>query len=159
MDLTDKKEDKKEDNKGLQNLIPFNELTEEQHRAIARAGGLKSAEVRKARKTGREIAQQLLAMEMSDDQIDDVLAGAKAILGDDKSVYAVMQAKMIQCANMGDVKAATFVRDTAGDKPDDKIQLETDPITDGDRELLQNVASALLEMGIDVAKQPEDEEL
>lgn len=143
---------------GTLNLIPMSMRTKDEVREIARVGGIKSGESRRARKTGREIAQQLLAMEMSDDQIDDVLADTKSILGDDKSVYAVMQAKMVQCANMGNVKAATFVRDTAGDKPDDKIQLETDSITDGDRELLQNVASALLEMGIDVAKQSEDEE-
>lgn len=150
--------DKKYTRPGKENLISLADRTTEEQREIARMGGIRSQQVQKARKTGREIAQQLLAMEMSDDQIDDVLAGAKAILGDDKSVYAVMQAKMIQCANMGDVKAATFVRDTAGDKPDDKIQLETDSITDGDRELLQNVASALLEMGIDVGKRSEDEE-
>lgn len=136
-------EEKKIERPGKDNLVSLATRTTEEVREIARRGGIKSGEVRKARKTGREIAQQLLSANLSDREIEDILAGAKSILGEDKSVYAVMQAKMIQCANMGDVKAATFIRDTAGDKPDDKIQLETDTITDGDRELLRNVATAL----------------
>ena len=36
---------------GRNNLIPFNQLTQEQHREIARKGGKASAEARKQRKT------------------------------------------------------------------------------------------------------------
>lgn len=151
-------EEKKIERPGLKNLVPFSDMTVERQREIARMGGIRSQEVRKARKTGREIVEQLAKMNLNADQIEDALGEYKSILGEDTTAYTVMYAKAFLCANQGDIKAATFIRDTVGDKPDDKIQLETDSITDGDRELLQNVASALLEMGIDVAKQSEDEE-
>ena len=151
-------EEKKIERPGLENLVSLATRSTEEVREIARKGGINSGKVRKARKTGREIVEQLAKMNLSADQVEDALGEYKSILGEDMTAYTVMYAKAFLCANQGDIKAATFIRDTVGDKPDDKIQLETDSITDGDRELLQNVASALLEMGIDVAKQSEDEE-
>jgi hypothetical protein len=43
---------------------------------------------------------------------------------------------MIVKAQQGNDKASTYVRDTAGDKPTDKAQIDANVITDGDRSLL-----------------------
>lgn len=136
-------EEKKVEHPGIKNLRPFSQLTEEEQRAIRSKGGKAAQAKLKARKTGRQIIEQLASMNLSPQQIDDSLGEYAKIIGEDASPYTVMYAKAFLCANQGDIKAATFIRDTVGDKPDDKIQLETDTITDGDRELLRNVAVAL----------------
>jgi len=128
---------------GYKNLIPFNQLTEEAQRELARKGAARSAEVKRARRTGREIAQAILAANMTPEQIEDVLSGAKALLGDDTTAYAVMTAKMVQCANMGDVKAAIYMRDTAGDKPEDNMTIDANLTTPGDTEILRKLAERL----------------
>lgn len=152
---TDK--DSKEDNKdskdkdldaikeqfpGTNNLIPFTERTEEEQKEIARKGGIKSGEVRRARKTAREILQEMLQRQLSNDQIDDILGTSKNLLGEDKTAYAVINAKMIQVAAAGDTKAYNAVRDTVGDAPVQEQRIENIN-TPGDMALYEKVAARL----------------
>ena len=46
-------------------------------------------------------------------------------------------------AKAGDVKAAVFVRDSAGDKPADQMEITAEAVTDADRELMQNIQKRL----------------
>ena len=46
--------------KGQENLIPFNERTEEEQREIARQGGIRSGEVRKEKATMKKALEMLL---------------------------------------------------------------------------------------------------
>ena len=128
--------------KGYANLIPMNKMTEAEQREIARKGGKASAESRKRRKTAKEIAQTILSTQLNAAQIEEILDGAKDLIGEDKSAYAVMIAKMVQEANRGNVQAFTAVRDTAGDKPTDKQEV-TAAVTAGDVALLGKVAARL----------------
>lgn len=128
--------------KGYANLIPMNKMTEAEQREIAKKGGKASAESRKRRKTAKDIAQAILSTKLNASQIDEILDGAKNLIGDDTSAYAVMIAKMIQEANRGNVQAFTAVRDTAGDKPTDKQEV-TAAVTAGDVALLGKVAARL----------------
>lgn len=128
--------------KGYANLIPMNKMTEAEQREIARKGGKASAESRKRRKTAKEIAQTILSTRLKPAQIEEILDGAKDLIGDDTSAYAVMIAKMIQEANRGNVQAFTAVRDTAGDKPTDKQEV-TAAVTAGDVALMDKVAARL----------------
>lgn len=128
--------------KGYANLIPMNKMTEAEQREIARMGGKASAESRKRRKTAKDIAQAILSTKLNASQIDEILDGAKNLIGDDTSAYAVMIAKMIQEANRGNVQAFTAVRDTAGDKPTDKQEV-TAAVTAGDVALMDKVAARL----------------
>lgn len=106
-------------------LIPFNKLTEDEQKELASKGGKKSGEVRKAKKTFKEIAEQLLncdapenikkkikqvAPDLSDAQIDVRLA--------------IMQKQIIKALN-GDNKSFELVRDTVGEKPIEKHELVT----------------------------------
>lgn len=127
---------------GYANLIPMNKMTEAEQREIARMGGKASAESRKRRKTAKDIAQAILSTKLNASQIDEILDGAKNLIGDDTSAYAVMIAKMIQEANRGNVQAFTAVRDTAGDKPTDKQEV-TAAVTAGDVALMDKVAARL----------------
>lgn len=124
---------------GVPNLVPFNKLTKEKQREIASAGGKKSGEVRHKRKTAAQLLADILARELSSDQIDEILGNAANLLGEDKSAYNVMNVKALQCAMSGDTKAMQFVRDTVGDKPVEQQQITTDVMTDADRALIAKV--------------------
>ena len=128
--------------KGYANLIPMNKMTEAEQREIAKKGGKASAESRKRRKTAKEIAQTILSTQLNAAQIEEILDGAKDLIGEDKSAYAVMIAKMVQEANRGNVQAFTAGRDTAGDKPTDKQEV-TAAVTAGDVALMDKVAARL----------------
>ena len=84
-----------------ENLIPFNQRTESEVRAIAANGGKKSGESRRARKTLKE--ELLLLLSEGDTQ---------------KSVTVAL----LQKAMDGDVKAFEVLRDTIGEKPVDKVE-------------------------------------
>ena len=91
-----------------ENLIPFNELTEEEQRELARKGGQKSGEVRKAKKTMKQMLDYLLEKNI------------KTNKGDMSTLEAIM-VSMIAKASKGDVRATEFIRDTIGQKPSDKV--------------------------------------
>ena len=88
-----------------QNLISLADRTTEEQREIARKGGLKSGEVRKARKTLKETL--LLMLEEGNTQDNITLA-------------------LLQKALNGDTKAYEVIRDTVGEKPTDKIEQSGD---------------------------------
>lgn len=125
--------------KGYKNLIPFTALTEEEQRQLAIKGGKASGEARKKKKHMREIAQNLLAHDMTEDQIEEVLGTAKSLLDGDMTVAAVLTARLIQEAADGNYKAYEVLRDTAGYKPKD--QVEVDNISEADRALLERIAA------------------
>lgn len=85
------------------NLIPFNELTQEEQRAIASKGGKASVEARRKRKTLKE--ELLLLLEKGDTQEKISLA-------------------MIKEALEGNTKAFEVIRDTIGEKPEDKVKAD-----------------------------------
>lgn len=91
------------------------------------------------RKTAKEILGNLLQAQLQQDSIDEILGESAQILGEDKTVYAVMCAKMIQIACAGDIKAFIAIRDTVGDKPADEHLITADVMTDEDRRLIDNL--------------------
>jgi len=83
------------------NLIPFNERTKEEARLLGTLGGIKSGEVRRARKTLRE--ELLLLLENEDTQKNITVA-------------------LLKEAEKGNIKAFEVLRDTVGEKPIDKVE-------------------------------------
>ena len=73
----------------------------------------------------------------------------KSILGkeiENRNTYNVMLTKMAQVASTGNVKAAEFIRDTAGDKPVDNSNVNiAATITDKDRQLLALLSEKMQE--------------
>ena len=90
---------------GKENLVSLGDRTTEEQREIARQGGIKSGEVRRARKTLKETL--LLMLEEGNTQNDITLA-------------------LLQKALNGDTKAYEVIRDTVGEKPTDKIEQSGD---------------------------------
>lgn len=135
--------DDKHKRHGIDNLIPFNDLTQEEQRQIARAGGKASGEARRKKKELRERCKVLLEMMPNKELIVKSL-GKDAELPEGADNYDLMMAKMIQVAMLeGNVKAAEFVRDSAGDKPTEKSEVNASVMTAKDLEILQNVNSRL----------------
>lgn len=86
-----------------ENLKPMNKRTKSEQREIAKKAGIKSGEVRRARKTLKE--ELLLLLENGDTQNKISLA-------------------LIKKAIKGDIKAFEVIRDTIGEKPADKHELK-----------------------------------
>lgn len=88
---------------GQENLIPLNERTKEEQREIARMGGIASGKARAARKTFKE--ELLLLLETGDTQ-------------------EKISLQLIQEAMSGNIKAFEVIRDTVGEKPEDKVKAD-----------------------------------
>lgn len=124
---------------GRDNLIPFNKLSEDEQKEIRSKGGKASGEARRKKRDMREVAKAILEHAMNEAQIDEVLGSSKDLLDGDKSVMAVLTARMVQEAGKGSYKHYETLRDTAGFKPKDEIGISADIMTDADRELVEKV--------------------
>ena len=88
-----------------QNLIPLSKRSQRERKEIARKGAKATNELKKKRKTLRE--ELLALLETGDYQEKISLA-------------------MIQEAKAGNTKAFEVIRDTIGEKPKDKLEVEQD---------------------------------
>lgn len=135
----------------LRNLKPkpsIKETTPERRRAIQQAGARASAEAQKRKRTIKEIYNDLLQQPDSLEGIEDEeLAGrvqqAAQQAGRSVTLYEAIAVAMAAKAKAGDVKAAVFVRDSAGDKPADAVEISAETITEADRRMLQNIQARL----------------
>lgn len=87
-----------------ENLVSLADRTTEEQRAIASAGGKASGEARRKRKTLKE--ELLLLLSEGETQQSVTLA-------------------LIEKAMSGDTKAYEVIRDTIGEKPVDKVKMES----------------------------------
>lgn len=88
--------------------------TGEEQAKTAREGGIASGEARRKKRDIRLALEMLLEKEFKD-RSGNTITGAEAIA-----------AKQFEKAMKGDTKAFEVVRDTAGQKPTDKIEMKTD---------------------------------
>lgn len=97
-----------------ENLKPIKkgELSKEEAKKRGSAGGKKSVETRRAKKSMKEMLDYLLEKEIANKQ------GDKAITKE------AITAALINQALKGNVKAYEVIRDTIGEKPENKIKLD-----------------------------------
>lgn len=93
------------------NLIPLNKRTKSEQRMIATAGGKKSGEVRRQKKLLKDCFDILLDKEYENKQ------------GSKQSGSEVLASVVFKKAMAGDLKAFEILRDTAGQKPVEKVML------------------------------------
>ena len=109
----------------LNNLIPSNKRTPSERREIARKAGMKSGEVRRAKKTFRTLFEDFGEMKITDKELKEGLK--KAGIEEEEMVNKVAIAfSMYLKAISGDTRAFELIRDTMGEKPSDKIDLVDD---------------------------------
>ncbi len=114
----------------MDNLVPNSERTPEERRANARKAGRASGVKRKAAKTFRETIKAILEGRV--DKRSPFYQQAKdqltffGIKGDPTGIDLV-NLGVFKRAMKGDTNAATFLRDTVGEKPADTFVDETPP--------------------------------
>ena len=118
--------------KSLANLKPVK--TTEEARERGRIGGIKSGEARRKRKQLKETLSALLTLPPGINDQKDLLM-ALGIDEDDCNNQTLIAISMIQAAAAGDVKAATWVRDTVGEKPHDKVEASVQTVNPIDEKL------------------------
>lgn len=125
-------------------MIKSDTFTREQRKESGRKGGLATAEKRRKQRDMREILQSFLSMPLTDgayklpEQFKSLAELAEANDSGNVSLAAAIVLAQITSALTGDTKAAEFVRDTAGQKPVDKLQAQveqTPVVIGGDDEI------------------------
>lgn len=106
-----------------ENLLRPEDLTSEQLRERARKGGKASAKAKRERKKIKEQMELLLSLPSKDAETKKKLKGMGIDIGNIDNQMAMI-VSMYQKAISGDVQAAIFVRDTLGEKPDNKVNLD-----------------------------------
>lgn len=103
----------------------FSMMTPEQRRENGRKGGIASGEAKRKKKAMRETLDVLLAMPMRSGKFADIesIKNFAAIKGKNINVQEAMIISMLQRAMKGDVKAAEWIRDTAGQKPVENMNM------------------------------------
>ncbi|MCI5824558.1 MAG: hypothetical protein MRZ90_06430 [Candidatus Gastranaerophilales bacterium] len=91
------------------NLIPFDQRTEEEQRMIARQGGIASGKKRQEKKRLKELLE--IALKLDDEETGEI------------NEMAITSA-LIKQAVKGNVNAYTIIRDTIGEKPTEKQDVD-----------------------------------
>lgn len=124
-------------------LIPFNQRDPEESKHIQSLGGKTTQANINNQRSLNDIAKRMLNSVLTESQITEILGDSKNLIGEDKTAGSVMIAKMIQTAMAGSFKAAEFVRDTAGYKPKNEVEVSADIMTDEDRSLIDKLNKRL----------------
>lgn len=107
----------------LENLQPVK--TKEEARRRGRNGGIASGKARREKREMRELARELLSMPLKDEPIEEI----QCLSGANNKNMSGMQAaliKQLQMAIQGNTQALAFLRDTAGYKPADQVEISGD---------------------------------
>lgn len=107
----------------------FDEITAEEQREIAKKGAKASVEARKKKKLLRECLDVLLQREAGHDSKGNPLTTAE-----------IMSTNLVKAAMNNDWKAWELVRDTAGQKPVEKVE-----VAEVSEEIVDEIESIVLE--------------
>ena len=93
---------------------------------LGRLGAQKREENRQKRKTMKEDLNILLklALKRGDLVYAEDIQNLAEVKGMNISVQTAIDVAMVQRAMMGDVQAAQYIRDTVGEKPTDKVEVD-----------------------------------
>lgn len=92
-------------NKGIDNLIPTNQRTEDELREMTKNGGIKSGQVRREKANFRKALDLVLKANISDKKMKQTLES----MGFDQTHEMAITLSMVQKAAKGDAKAAAWV--------------------------------------------------
>lgn len=98
-------------------------LSQEERTECARKAGKASADVRRKHKAFRDVFRDILALDVTDEQVAQTLQS----LGLDPSfANAIGLQAILKASTLGDIEAARFTRDTIGEKPTEALQMSFD---------------------------------
>lgn len=131
--------------------IPITQRSPEERIAICRKGQAAQREAIKRRQSIQDIAAQVLSMPCPQGMIGDADVAQAAVevakeQGTPLTLYqAVYLVQVAKAAKIGATDAATFVRDSAGDKPSDKVQADVSSVTSADMAMVERVARRIMQ--------------
>lgn len=102
-----------------ENLIPLNKRTKTEQRAITQMGGIKSGEVRREKRLLKDTIEMLLNNKPTPEMINEC---AEKFGFNPKDLQEVITGGLISRAISGDPRAYEVLRDTAGQKPVDRVE-------------------------------------
>ena len=117
------------------NLISLSDRTKDERLEIVKKSHEKAKENREAKKNINELAKAMLEQTLTEEQIAGIL-GTNTTMLLDNTVASAMLGAMIQGALNGSFKCFEAVRDTAGFKPKNEVELNADIITESDKALI-----------------------
>ena len=127
------------------------QMTPEQLRENGRKGGLKKAENVRKRKELKETLDVLLNMALDGRRktvdIEKIQSFAQ-LNGKNVTVDQAMMIKVVQRALKGDLTAITMIRDTIGEKPTDKVDLDAKVTKNPLEDLTTEELRALIEKNV-----------
>lgn len=127
---------------GEENLIPFNQRTEEEQRRIQQEGGRASGAARRRKRSLKEAADLYLSLPVSDRRRWNAIARKGVDPGDVDNQMAMIIG-LTEAATTGDAKAAKIIVDLLGDTANNSGDtIEDDPITKSLKEAADAVKKA-----------------
>lgn len=111
-----------------QNLIPTTKRSKDEARENSRKGGIASGEARRRKRDLRRALEALLDKNMGRNKDGEEVSGAEALA-----------LKQFEKALKGDTRAFEVIRDTAGQKPIEKVM-----IAEVDQDIIDEVERAVL---------------
>ena len=131
-----------------QTLHNFRNKTPEELKAISRKGAEAVNRLHGKQKTAKEALQGILTLKATPEIMEASDAPPEVIEklrrdNPDATIYDLLQAVAVGRAARGNIAAMQYVRDTAGDKPQDKVEISNNIMTDQDRELMQQISDRL----------------
>ena len=124
----------------------ISERSPEEQLAIRRKAREAQRQSQKRKKALKEICAELLAMKCPEGAaklgaLEGAASDAARERGEPLDVYEAGMLAQVARMLEGDTRAAEFVRDSAGDKPTDKMQAEATVLTAGDVALLRRLGA------------------
>ena len=107
----------------IDNLKSLGKRTTEEQRMIAQKGGKASGKARKDKREQKQIIMDVLAMPLEEGSVEQITSLAAAE-GANLSINQAIIIQQVKRALKGDTRAAEYLRDTSGQKPSDKVQID-----------------------------------
>lgn len=112
----------------IENLRPFtSDQSREEATKNGAKGGIASGEARRRKKTLKEQMEMLLALPVQDEQTKAFIESL-GIESEEVNNALAITLSMYQEALKGNTKAFELIRDTIGEKPTDRLQIEEAPV-------------------------------
>lgn len=128
-------------------LIPMSERSMEDRKRVSKLGITKSIQSKQNKKSLNDIAKAMLDTQLSDSQVKKLLGVdvlPDFVDSDNMTVGAMLIIRGLESALVDkNFKWAEFVRDTAGYKPKNEVDISADIMTDADRQLMENIQKRL----------------
>jgi hypothetical protein len=106
----------------------FKDMTTKELQEAGRKGGIKSGETKRNKKAMKETLELLLSMPLKNKKLvePEQIKSFADLNGKNIDIQTAILIAQIQKALKGSVASAEFLRDTAGQRPEDIINLNTD---------------------------------